>query len=94
VYGPEAIREICDKLAREDDDARCNELIARLRMIVQEDREELSGRLQFLAGRLLRGERGKRRNGLERGHQSERDERQGLIIVVHSDPSEWHSPRE
>lgn len=67
LYGPEAIRRICERLVRERDEARCDQLIAQLREIVEEDRDELSGRLQFLAGRLLRDDLGERRNSLKQG---------------------------
>lgn len=42
MYGPEAIRQIGERLAQEQDEARSDELIARLYMVVEEDREELS----------------------------------------------------
>ena len=94
MYGPEAIRQICERLARERDDARCDELIAQLRMVVEEDREELSDRLQFLAGRLLRDDSRTRRDLLERGHRSVRGLRQGLTIVVHASLSEGQASRD
>lgn len=90
MYGPEAIRQICERLAREQDDLRCNELIAQLRTFVAEDREELSDRLRFLASRFLRDEASDRRTSLERGHRSGRERCQGMIIVVKADPSAWH----
>lgn len=88
MYGPEAIRRICEPLAHERDDARCDELIAQLRLIVEEDREELSDRLQLLAGRLLQDDSRTRRDILERGHRPVRGLRQGLTIVVHANLSE------
>ena len=88
MYGPEAIRRICERLAHERDDARCDELIAQLRLIVEEDREELSDRLQFLAGRLLQDDSRTRRDILERGHRCVRGLRQGLTIVVRANLSE------
>jgi hypothetical protein len=94
VYGPEAIRRICERLARERDDARCHELIAQLRLVVDEDREELSDRLQFLASRLLRRGSGERRNIVEHGNRTAREGRQGLIIVVLGNPSERQASQE
>lgn len=94
LYGPEAIRQICERLVQEQDEARTDELIAQLRIVVEEDREELSDRLQFLAGRLLRDEHGERRNHLERGQRSAREGRQGLIIVVHASPTEGQASQE
>ena len=94
MYGPEAIRQICERLAQEQDEARSDELIARLRMVVEEDREELSERLQFLAGRLLRERSDERRNRLERGQRSVREARLGIVIVVHANPTEGQTSQE
>jgi hypothetical protein len=91
VYGPEAIRRICERLSRERDDTRCDELIAQLRLVIREDREELSDRLQFLAGRLLRDEYRERGDTFDRCHV---ERRQGLIIVVHANPSEGQASQE
>jgi SET domain-containing protein len=94
VYGPEAIRRICERLSREVDDARCNELIAQLRMVVEEDREELSGRLQFLASRFLREESDNPDTDFTHSHRSRSEKRRGLVIILQSNPSEYYSPRE
>lgn len=94
MYGPEAIRQICERLVQEHDEARSDELIAQLRIVVEEDREELSDRLQFLAGRLLRDDHGERRNHLERGQRTAREGRRGLIIVVHASPTEGQASPE
>jgi hypothetical protein len=94
VYGPEAIRQICGRLVQEQDEARTEELIAQLRTVVEEDREELSDRLQFLAARLLRRGSAERRNIVEHGYRTVREGRQGLVIVVHGNPSEGQASQE
>jgi hypothetical protein len=94
VYGPEAIRRICERLSWEVDDAKCNELIAQLRMVVEEDREELSGRLQFLASRFLRAESDNPDTDFAHNHRSRSEKRRGLVIILQSNPSEHYSPHE
>ena len=77
VHGPEFVRQICERLSAESDDARCNELISMLRTALEEDREELGSRLKYLANRYLRGSR---QHGEENNVDSGR--RDGLVIVL------------
>ena len=78
MHGPDFIRRICERLAVESDDVRCDELILILRTALEEDREELGSRLKFLANRYLRYSQAHREDHsgstATRGH--------GLIIVL------------